>query len=100
MRQRPVGPGIGGLYYSPLLQDAHSSNRTTRAIRRLPPSGDQIPASAHAAWVAFVGAALRFGNRLVQARQEQARAHIERTTAILSTASRPTGRDGIGARYY
>ena len=100
MRQRPVGPGIGGLYYSPLLQDAHSSNRTTRAIRRLPQSGDPMPAFANAAWLAFVAAARRFGDRLVHVRQEQARAQIERTTAILGSATSRPGRDGAGVRYY
>jgi hypothetical protein len=100
MRQRPVGPGIGGPYYAPMLRDTHSTNRTTRAIRRLPQSGDPLPASVHAAWGALSAAARRFGDRLVQVRQEQARAHIERTTAILGSASSRPGRDGVGVRYY
>ena len=100
MRQRPVGPGIGGLYYSPLLQDAHSTNRTTRAIRRLPQSGEPYPAFAHTAWLAIAAAARRFGDRLVHVRQEQARAQIERTTAILGSAKSRPGGDVVGARYY
>lgn len=100
MRQRPVGPGIGGLYYSPMLRDVHSTNRTTRAIRRLPRSGRPFPASAQAAWVAFAAAARRFGHRLVEVRQAQARDHIERTTAILGSANSRPGRDGVGVRYY
>ena len=100
MRQRPVGPGIGGLYYSPMLRDVHSNNRTTQAIRRLPQSGPQLPAFAQAAWVALAAAARRFGHRIVEARQAQARAQIERTTAILGSATSRPGRDGIGVRYY
>ena len=98
MRLRPIGPGVGGLYYSPLLRDAR--NRTTRAIRRLPRSEAIEPGSVRAVWQVFAGAARRAADRLVEARLAQARADIARTAALLDPAGSWRRPDDIGVRYY
>lgn len=102
MRLRPIGPGIGGLYYSTLLQDAGSIEKTTQAILRLPrsESANRLPGRAHALWQAFAAATRRFGVRLMQVRQEQADAYLARTTANLGRALAQPSRSENGARYY
>lgn len=100
MRLRPIGPGIGGLYYTPLLRD--SRDRTTRAIQRLPRSGTstQGPGKIRAVWQAFVAAARRGADRAARARQAQAQALIARTVAKLDGGGPRPSPYGIGIRYY
>ncbi len=101
MRLRPIGPGIGGLYYSALLREVHKRNRGRQSVRPLsPPEGIANSSRARHAWVAVAAAGRRFADRLVQARLAQARAQIARTTAILDATSPGRPRYDIGVRYY
>lgn len=90
------------MYYSPMLQDADSIRRTSRAIRRLPRSGRAAsePGRAGTFWLALVAAARRGADRLVEARLAQARAQVEQTSASLRTTNPRPSRGDVGVRYY
>jgi hypothetical protein len=97
MRIRPIGPGIGGLYYSPMLQDAHtlerSVSRPVDPARR--PSAAGSPAGRF--WGAIAAAARRAGQRLIEARMAQAQVMIDQAVRNYGVDTRP-GRAGV--RYY
>lgn len=101
MRLRPIGPGIGGLYYSPLLADAKAMEKTTQAIARLPryETARARPQWLHTLWQTVVLESRRFGARFVQARLAQAEAQVAQTKATLNPA-RSRSRDDLGTRYY
>jgi len=74
MRSRPLGPGLGGLYYSALLRDSNG-NRTATVARK------QAAAQLRSDWLcdiyhAVAGAFHRAGQRLVEARMAEARQHL------------------------
>lgn len=93
MRSRPVGPGLGGLYYPPLLEDA---NRTAKAGARPARSAtvDRRQGLRQAVATAF----RRAFDRLVQSRMAEARRHIGEVTRNLDLDGVAAGRGG--ARYY
>lgn len=97
MRTRPIGPGVGGLYYSPLLQDAHTNEET--AIRNLE-SVRREPASRHLRlWRAIAGIARRAGQRLIEARMEQAQRQLDLAVVRYRIDAPAEGR-GPAGRYY
>lgn len=102
MRLRRVGPGIGGLYYSPLLQDARSVEPTLAKAAHEAAQADARPAGGRlqALWAATVRLARRMADRYVEARMAQARRHIEMATTVYRYDSLARGRDAIGSRYY
>lgn len=97
MRSRPIGPGIGGLYYSPLLQDAHSTvDGPSRGAR----SGNSIPEQRSAsAWQAVVAVLGRAAQRLVQARMAQAQRYVDSVQRELQVDA-PASSAGAASRYY
>lgn len=98
MRIRPIGPGIGGLYYSPMLQDAHTLewpvSRSVHPARRPVAAGG---GQAARVWRAMAAAARRAGQRLVEARMAQAQVMIDQAVRAQRIDTRP-GRAGV--RYY
>jgi len=97
MRSRPVGPGVGGLYYSPLLQDGHSHVR--------PGSGHGQP-TRHAPagqrqhlWAAIAGIARRAARRLIDARMAEAQRQIDHAVRSYGLDA-AAGRRGAAVRYY
>jgi len=103
MRLRRVGPGIGGLYYSPLLQDARSlESIPARPESAAPVQADARPSSGRvqALWAATVRLARRMADRFVEARMAQARRHIEMATTVYRYDGTGRSRDAIGSRYY
>jgi hypothetical protein len=97
MRSRPIGPGIGGLYYSPLLRDVHNTDETAAGRGRTanPPLAHR-PAML---WQAIGGVASRAARRFVEARMAQAQAYVDRAQRQLQV-ERPAGRPGSALRYY
>jgi len=74
MRTRSLGPGLGGLYYSPLLRD-NNINRTAPATRL--ETAVQFPRDRLSGiWNAVAGAFRRAGRRLVEARMAEARERV------------------------
>ena len=75
MRTRPIGPGVGGLYYSPLLQDPHSATASaapsSRPIRPTSGTRPRMP------WQAIVGIARRAAQRLIDARLADAQRYVD-----------------------
>lgn len=104
MRLRPIGPGIGGLYYAPLLRDVQSMKRTTQAIRRLPPSESPatsaLSGAGRALWRSIAAAARRFGERLIEVRTAQAEAYVARAREIYNADAQIASDRAIGVRYY
>ncbi|MBK9243376.1 MAG: hypothetical protein IPM30_00725 [Burkholderiales bacterium] len=97
MRSRPIGPGIGGLYYSPLLRDVHSTAETAACQSQAANSSQQHrPALS---WQAIRGLARRAAGRFVEARMAQAQAYVDRAQRDLQI-DRPAARPGTAARYY
>ena len=74
MRSRPLGPGLGGLYYSPLLRDSNAKRSATatapQRVARAPLN--RLPAI----WQAIAEAFRRAGQRLVESRMAEARQHL------------------------
>lgn len=97
MRTRPIGPGVGGLYYSPLLQDAHTNEETAtrnlESVRREPASR---PLDL---WRAVAGIARRAGQRLIEARMEQAQRQLDLAVVRYRPDAPAEGR-GPAGRYY
>jgi hypothetical protein len=93
MRIRPVGPGVGGLNYSPLLRD-------TNARIASPAHPEVIGGATRGLWAAIATAAQRAGQRIRAARMAQAEALIAQVSRQCALGSRPLGRRDIGARYY
>lgn len=104
MRLRPIGPGIGGLYYAPLLRDVQSMKRTTQAIRRLPPSESAatsaLAGTGRAIWRSTAAAARRFGQRFIEVRTAQAEAYVARAREIYNADAELARARSIGVRYY
>jgi hypothetical protein len=97
MRSRPIGPGIGGLYYSPLLRDVHSTEETAAVGGRT-----ASPMLAHRPamlWQAIGGVASRAARRFVEARMAQAQAYVDRAQRQLQVDGL-AGRPGSALRYY
>lgn len=102
MRLRQVGPGIGGLNYSPLLRNVRRPPWATSPARLEPtdvPRGARSGASA--SWQSLVELARRAVERLVESRKAQA------ARLIAIERQRLFGRNGtsfdrsaIGSRYY
>jgi hypothetical protein len=95
---RPIGPGIGGLYYSSMLQDAHTLERpVSRPVdpARRPAAVGSGPAGR--VWGAIAAAARRAGQRLVEARMAQAQLMIDQAVRNYGIDTRP---DRAGSRYY
>jgi len=97
MRSRPIGPGIGGLYYSPLLRDVHNTDET--AAGRGWTANPMLAHRPAMLWQAIGGVASRAARRIVEARMAQAQAYIDRVQRQLQ-AERPAGRRGSALRYY
>ena len=103
MRLRQVGPGIGGLNYSPLLRDIP---RIARSKAREQP----MPAAAAAAaladrgqtlWQAATASARQMGRRVVDARMAQAERLIQlESRRLFGREARPFNGNAIGSRYY
>lgn len=104
MRLRPIGPGIGGLYYAPQLRDVQSMKRTTQAIRRLPPTEsatiNALAGPASTIWQAVIAAARRFGQRFVEVRTAQAEAYVARAREIYNADAQIARARAAGVRYY
>jgi len=99
MRLREIGPGIGGLYYDPLLRN-RNEQAVRRALARLP-LGEAGPASIGQFWLSIRSTALTMGRRIVASRQAQAKRLIACETARLFPAeAQRIGRSVVGARYY
>jgi len=97
MRSRPLGPGLGGLYYSPLLRDSNANRSATASA---PQTVARPPVNRLAAiWQAIADASRRAGQRLVESRMAEARQHlnVELRRYHLDAASR--GR-AAPVRYY
>jgi len=97
MRTRPIGPGVGGLYYSPLLQDAHTNEEP--ATRNLDSARREPAARLLDLWRAIVGIARRAGQRLVEARMEQAQRQLDLAVVRYRINAPAEGR-GPAGRYY
>jgi len=96
MRSRPVGPGLGGLYYPPLLEDA---NRTGRNGARATRPARSATADRRQGFRQDVVAAFRRGfDRLVQARMAEAQRQIDEVTRKWDLDGAAAGRSA--ARYY
>jgi|APHig6443718053_1056840.scaffolds.fasta_scaffold153945_2 hypothetical protein len=96
MRNRPIGPGVGGLYYPPLLQDA--DNKEGQAAYGGQPAHGAMGARLLALWAAIGGVARRAGRRVVDARMAQAQRLID---ASLRRGQFEQALDRRGAsRYY
>ncbi len=101
MRLRPIGPGIGGLYYSPLLQqDARIFEPPV--VRSLPVADAPAARSGplNSAWRSFAAGAERFGQRLIAVRLAQAEAQITRARAIYDADGQFRRGREIDSRYY
>lgn len=104
MRMRPIGPGIGGLNYEPLLRDSINAA----------PSGARSANAHGAAFVATVAPritslrqtlaswARTFGERFVEARMQQAQDYVARATRIhaLDQRARFVRGNTTWVRYY
>jgi hypothetical protein len=98
MRIRPIGPGIGGLNYSSMLQDAHTLERpVSRPVGSARRSVAVGSGPAGTLWGAIAAVARRAGQRLVEARMAQAQLMIDQAVRNYGLDSRP-GRAGV--RYY
>lgn len=104
MRLRPIGPGVGGLYYAPLVRDVQNMERTTRAIRRLPPlesaTATALAGTGKALWQSIAAAAQRCGQRFVEVRTAQAEACVARAREIYKADADMARARAIGVRYY
>lgn len=98
MRTRPIGPGVGGLYYSPLLQDAHTNEE--RVPRSVDSARREPAARPLDVWQAVVGIVRRAGQRLVEARMEQAQRQIDLAVVRYRIDAPAEGRRGPATRYY
>jgi len=99
MRLREIGPGIGGLYYDPLLRQ-RNERAMRRALARLP-LGNAGTASVSQLWQAIRATARTMGQRFAAGRQAQANRLIADETARLFPAEiQRIDRSVIGARYY
>jgi hypothetical protein len=102
MRLRPLGPGIGGLYYSPLLKNARAVRPTLDRAQPLPPA--QPPLTMNGRLRSFTRSlgdwAKRFGQRLIEARMAQAEAQIARSKALFDADGQLARNRAIGVRYY
>jgi hypothetical protein len=97
MRSRPIGPGIGGLYYPPLLRDVHSTEETAAGGSR---TANPMPAQRPAMlWQAIGGIARRAARRFVDARMAQAQAYVDGAQRRLQVDG-PAGRPGSALKYY
>lgn len=97
MRSRPIGPGVGGLYYSPLLQQAHSS-KAPPAVHGQP----ACPAQAgrrQTLWQAIAGIGRRAAQRLVDARMAEAQRYVDAAVREYRLDA-PAGRRASTVRYY
>ena len=103
MRLRPVGPGIGGLNYSPLLRDVPQRERSAapallgRALAAHADRSDCRPTL----WQALAAGARRMGRRVVDARMAQAERLIEvESRRLFGRETGPFNGDAFGSRYY
>lgn len=96
MRSRPVGPGLGGLYYPPLLEDA---NRTgPNGARAARPALSATAERRQGLRQALVAAFRRGFDRLAQSRMAEAQRHIDEVTRKWDLDGAAAGRGA--ARYY
>ena len=95
MRSRPVGPGLGGLYYPPLLEDANSTGRS--GARAACPARSGNEARREGLRQALVAASRRAFDRLMQSRMADARRQIDEATRKWGLDGAAAGR---GVRYY
>jgi len=96
MRNRPIGPGVGGLYYPPLLQDAHSKDAQAAGVDR--PAQGAMGARLLALWAAICGVAHRAGRRVVDARMAQAQRLID--GSLRRSRFEPAPGQRSASRYY
>lgn len=92
MRSRPIGPGVGGLYYSPLLQETHGIKAPHP--HRGQPAHPAPAGHPRALWQAIADIARRAARRLVDARMAEAQRYVElerRRYQINAPAGRGTG---------
>ena len=102
MRLRPIGPGIGGLYYSFLLKNARSLEPAQSAAKQLPLPGLPAARGGHLRRLAqsLAGWARKCGQRLIEARMAQAEAQIARSRALFDADTQLARSRAIGVRYY
>ena len=97
MRTRSLGPGLGGLYYSPLLRD-NNRNRTAPATRS--ETATQFPRDRLSGiWKGVAGAFRRAGHRLVEARMAEARERVNLTIRLYHLDKSAIGRV-TSVKYY
>lgn len=99
MRLRPIGPGIGGLYYSPMLQNAHTRDRIS-AYSRTEIVVDAGPSRSGSPWQAIKNWLKPYADRVVRARMAQADREIALVRAKLYPPGPSSASDWIGSRYY
>lgn len=75
MRTRPLGPGVGGLYYDPLLHDRKAAGATTAGAAARSHPAEPL----RGAWLRFTVACARAGARLMAARAAEADRLITQT---------------------
>lgn len=104
MRMRPIGPGIGGLNYEPLLRD--SINAAPSGARSAKAHGEAIVAAVTPRISALrqaIGTWARgFAERFVEARMQQAQDYVARATRIhaLDQRARLVRGNTTSVRYY
>jgi hypothetical protein len=102
MRLRPIGPGIGGLNYAPLLREAKTFDRRSDQATDVRPPQPANRASRHVRrlWQALAGLAQRAIARLVEARMAEARRYVELTAAQYGLDGQPVDPSTTARRYY
>ena len=97
MRSRLVGPGVGGLYYSPLLRSRHGAEGL--AAGRLAVAERQSRGWPRRLRLAIAGAARGAAQRLVDARMAQAQQYVEQAVRVHRLNEQSAGRRAF-VHYY
>lgn len=92
MRTRPIGPGVGGLYYGPALRKADTSAAAA--------SGATSPGTFARVLSRLARAARRAGDRIVAARMATAERYVALARQSLDASSADVRRPDVGTRYY
>jgi hypothetical protein len=97
MRSRPIGPGVGGLYYSPLLQETNAIKLPAKRPGQL--AGPALAGQLHSLWQAIAGISRRAARRLVDARMAEAQRYVELERRRYRIDAPASGRSAT-VRYY
>lgn len=97
MRLRPIGPGIGGLNYTQMLEHT----QTLKSASALPASRtEDRPGRLHAVWLAVKATGKVCAQRVKEARMAEARRYIAEYHARRRLEDRSDAGGLTGSRYY